>query len=408
MAQGPRQGGNGRVVTGPIRVLIAEDDPAFRAMLGEVVADDPALRLIASAADAAEAVVLAEREHPDVAIVDVRMPAGGGVRATERIRALTPDTRVIALTAHTDPSVVLEMLRAGAVGYVLKGAPLEEIRAAVHGCMRGESNLAGPVARDVVDELAARLERQRRKDDEFGRREARIRTALARGRPVAVFQPVVRLEDGSVVGVEALARFDVGLRESPLPWFEDAGSVDMRTELELAAVSAAVLAAGDLDDHLWISLNVSPDTALQADRLLEALSSLDQERLVVEITEQAPVEDYDELNAALRHLRDAGVRIAVDDAGAGYASLRHILRLEPDMIKLDKSLVHDLHRDRARRALATALISFAAEIGATIVAEGIEQAAELNTLRDLGVTFGQGYHLARPHRPPVEALVAVA
>jgi EAL domain-containing protein (putative c-di-GMP-specific phosphodiesterase class I)/CheY-like chemotaxis protein len=404
---GNREGSNGRV-TEPVRVLIAEDDPRFRAMLGEVVAADPALRLVASAADAAEAVVMAERERPDVALVDVRMPGGGGVEATERIRACAPETRVVALTAHKDPAVALEMLRAGAVGYVVKGSALEEIVAAVHAAMRGESSLSGPVARDVVSELATRLEHQRRHDDEFGRRERRIRGAIAGGGPVAVFQPVVRLEDGGVVGVESLARFDAGLVESPVAWFDDAASVDLRTELELAAVRATGLAAHQLDDAIWVSLNVSPETALQPDRLLDALCDLDQERLVLEITEQAPVEDYDQLNAALRHLREAGVRIAVDDAGAGYASLRHILRLEPDMIKLDESLVRGVHRDRPRRALATALISFAAEIGATIVAEGIETAAELRALRQLGVGFGQGYHLARPHLPPVEDLVAVA
>jgi len=159
---------------------------------------------------------------------------------------------------------------------------------------------------------------------------------------------------------------------------------------------------------VWVSLNASPATALQSERLLDALSPVACDRLVVEITEQAQVEDYDELNVSLARLRETGVRIAVDDAGAGYASLRHILRLEPDIIKLDKSLVRHVHRDRARRALATALISFATEIGATIVAEGIESADELHALRALGVTFGQGYHLARPHRPPVEPLVAVA
>jgi EAL domain-containing protein (putative c-di-GMP-specific phosphodiesterase class I)/DNA-binding response OmpR family regulator len=405
--QGKPEGGNGRG-SAPVRVLIAEDDLGFRAALGEVVAGDPTLRLVASGADAAEAVVLAERERPDVALIDVRMPAGGGVRATERIRACSPDTRVIALTAHTDTAVVLEMLRAGAVAYVVKGASMAEIVAAVHGCMRGEATLAGPVARDVVGELAERLERQRRHEDEFGARAQRIRLAMAGGRPVAVFQPVVRLEDGEVVGVEALARFDAALIESPLSWFEDAESVDLRTELELAAVRAAVYAAEELDDVVWISLNVSPATALHPHRLLEALEAVRHERLVVEITEQAQVEDYDELNAALAVLREAGIRIAVDDAGAGYASLRHILRLEPDMIKLDKSLVRDVHTDRPRRALATALISFAAEMGATIVAEGIETAEELDALRDLGVAFGQGYHLARPHRPPVAHLVAVA
>jgi EAL domain-containing protein (putative c-di-GMP-specific phosphodiesterase class I)/FixJ family two-component response regulator len=392
----------------PVRVLIAEDDPEFRAVLAELVAEDHSLRLVAAASDAAEAAVLAEREHPDVALVDVRMPAGGGVNATERIRALSPRTRVIALTAHTDPSLVLEMLRAGAVGYVMKGSPMHDLLEAIHGSMRGESSLAGPVARDVVSELAARLERQRRHEDEFGRRRRRIRSALDGGRPVAVFQPVVRLEDGGVVGVEALARFDAALIESPISWFEEADTVDMRLELELAAVRAAVLAAQELADEVWVSLNVSPNTALHHDRLIQALSPIPHNRLVVEITEQAQVEDYDELNVALGHLREVGVRIAVDDAGAGYASLRHILRLEPDVIKLDKSLVRNVHRDRPRRALATALISFAAEIGATIVAEGIESAEELDALRDLGVTFGQGYHLARPHRPPVAPLVAVA
>lgn len=405
--QGNGQGTYGRP-TARVRVLIAEDDAGFRAALGEVVAADPSLRLIGSAADAAEAVALAERERPDVALIDVRMPEGGGVVATERIRASCPGTLVIALTAHTDPSVVLEMLRAGAVGYVIKGAPMDDVLAAVHGCMRGEASIAGPVALDVVSELAGRLERQRRYEIEFDRREERIRTALDDGHPIAVFQPIVRLLDGEVVGVEALARFDSGLTESPLPWFEEAESVDLRVELELAAVRAALVAASELDDDVWVSLNVSPQTALSTDRLLHALSPTRLDRLVLEITEQAEVEDYDELNAALRRLREEGVRIAVDDAGAGFASLRHILRLEPDMIKLDKSLVHGLHTDRARRALASALITFAAEIDATIIAEGIETAAELNALRGLGVAFGQGYHLARPHRPPVAPLIAVA
>jgi EAL domain-containing protein (putative c-di-GMP-specific phosphodiesterase class I)/ActR/RegA family two-component response regulator len=405
--QGIRQGTNGRSVA-PVRVLVAEDDDGFRSALGDVVAADPAMQLVASAADAVEAVALAVRERPDVALIDVRMPEGGGVVATEGIRAASPDTLVIALTAHTDPSVVLEMLRAGAVGYVIKGAPMNDVLEAVRGCMRGEASIAGPVALDVVSELAGRLERQRRYELEFDRREERIRTALDDGHPTAVFQPVVRLLDGEVVGVEALARFDTGLTESPLSWFEEAESVDLRVELELAAVRAALAAANELADELWVSLNVSPRTALSTERLLHALSPIRLDRLVVEITEQAEVEDYDELNVALRRLRGEGVRIAVDDAGAGYASLRHILRLEPDMIKLDKSLVRDVHRDRARRALATALITFAAEIGATIIAEGIETAAELDALRRLGVTFGQGYHLARPHRPPVAPLVAVA
>jgi EAL domain-containing protein (putative c-di-GMP-specific phosphodiesterase class I)/ActR/RegA family two-component response regulator len=391
-----------------IRVLIAEDDRLFRAALAEVISTDAALDLVGAAEDAEDAIALADRAHPDVALVDVRMPAGGGVRATEGIRACSPDTRVIAVSAHTERSVVLEMVRAGAAGYVVKGASMGEILDSVHRSLRGEVSLDGEVARDVVAELAGRLERQRRYETEFDRREERVRTAMRDGRLVAVFQPIARLYDGEVVGVEALARFDSALRESPLPWFEEAETVDLRTELELAAVSAAVEAAATVGENLWVSVNVSPATAMATDELLAALAPGGTHRIVIEITEQAEVDDYAGLNRALTQLRSAGVLVAVDDAGAGYASLRHILRLAPDFIKLDGTLVRGIHTDRALRALATALISFAAEIGATIVAEGIETRRDLDALRDLGVELGQGFHLARPHPPPVESLVAVA
>jgi EAL domain-containing protein (putative c-di-GMP-specific phosphodiesterase class I) len=126
------------------------------------------------------------------------------------------------------------------------------------------------------------------------------------------------------------------------------------------------------------------------------LLAVNAERLVVEITEHEPVEDYDALARSLQPLRDLGVRIAIDDAGAGYASLRHTLALAPDMVKVDISLTRSIDIDRGRRAIASALISFADEMDMTIIAEGIETEAELATLLDLGVRYGQGYHLAEP------------
>ncbi len=118
--------------------------------------------------------------------------------------------------------------------------------------------------------------------------------------------------------------------------------------------------------------------------------------MVVEITEHEPVDDYDELARALERLRARGARIAIDDAGAGFASLRHTLQLEPDVIKLDISLTRRIDRERGKRALAKALISFAQEMGVDIVAEGIETEAELHTLLELGARYGQGFFLARP------------
>ena len=128
---------------------------------------------------------------------------------------------------------------------------------------------------------------------------------------------------------------------------------------------------------------------------------MDADRIVIEITEHAPVADYDELNAALGRLRRIGARLAIDDAGAGFASLRHILSLDPDIIKLDRSLIEGIATDRAQEALAAGLISFAEKSGATIVAEGIEIGEELDALRGLGVAYGQGFLLARPGPLPL-------
>src|SRR5262249_15808220 len=122
----------------------------------------------------------------------------------------------------------------------------------------------------------------------------------------------------------------------------------------------------------------------------------DASRIVVEVTEHMPVEDYNALNRALERVRALGVRLAIDDAGAGFASLRHILQLAPDFVKLDRTLIDDIERDRSHQALAAGLISFAKKIEATIVAEGIERKAQLRALRDLGVSCGQGFLLARP------------
>jgi EAL domain-containing protein (putative c-di-GMP-specific phosphodiesterase class I) len=115
------------------------------------------------------------------------------------------------------------------------------------------------------------------------------------------------------------------------------------------------------------------------------------------------VEDYDALVRALDGLRSQGVRVAVDDTGAGYAGLAHILRLRPDIIKLDIDLTRGIDADPVRRALAASLVAFGGDIGATITAEGIETGEELEALRTLGVTCGQGYYLARPGPLPLPA-----
>jgi EAL domain-containing protein (putative c-di-GMP-specific phosphodiesterase class I) len=210
-----------------------------------------------------------------------------------------------------------------------------------------------------------------------------------------VYQPVVGLRDGRVLGLEALSRFPGQLDRTPDVWFAEAMSVGLGAELEAEAVRSAVRALPQLRDGAFLAVNVSPAAVLSG-RVHEALARVDLRRVVLEMTEHAPVTDYDELIRALRPLKRRGARIAVDDAGAGYASFRHILHLRPEWIKIDISITRGVNTDAAHSALALALVRFAAEMGCHIIAEGVETEGELVALRSLGATAAQGYHLGRP------------
>ena len=165
----------------------------------------------------------------------------------------------------------------------------------------------------------------------------------------------------------------------------------------------ALDALDQLTDGVFLSVNLSPET-LVARGLVALMAGLGAQgkRLVVEITEHAPIADYERIGKVVGRMRARGVRLAIDDAGAGFASLRHILRLEPDFIKLDLTLVRDIHRDQAKRALAVGLISFARESNATIIAEGVETAEEASTLEELGVRHAQGYLFGYPGPLPLD------
>jgi diguanylate cyclase (GGDEF)-like protein len=222
-----------------------------------------------------------------------------------------------------------------------------------------------------------------------------------------VLQPIVELSGGRVVAAEALSRFAAEPRRSPDAWFADAAAVGLGVELELAAARAALASVDTLPPGVRLSLNVSP-AALCSPALADALAAAPGSRLALELTEHAPVEDYEALSRALAGLRARGVKLMIDDAGAGFASFRHVLGLEPDVIKLDLSLTRDIHRDPVRRALAASLVAFAREIGADIVAEGIETQEELDALLGLGITLGQGYYIARPGPDPVRPRLPLA
>jgi EAL domain-containing protein (putative c-di-GMP-specific phosphodiesterase class I) len=222
-----------------------------------------------------------------------------------------------------------------------------------------------------------------------------IRVAMASGAPRIVYQPIIALVDDAIVGVECLSRFDIEPHRPPDVWFSAAHEAGLGLELELRAIELALKPFDQFAPSLAISINCSPELIL-CGRLAPILGKLDLSRIVIELTEHATVTDYTALKRALDPLREQGARLAIDDAGAGYASMRHILNLESDVIKLDMSLTRDIDADPSRRALARGLISFAHEIGSHITAEGVETPAELETLRRLGVDNVQGFYLGKP------------
>ena len=234
----------------------------------------------------------------------------------------------------------------------------------------------------------------------FGRSEATRRHVQSILDTVAyhpVFQSVVNLATGETVGYEALTRFDDGTR--PDLRFIEASSVGLQSALEIACAEAAVKAADFLPPNVWLSLNFSPETAIGGGVAHVAAGS--SRPLSIEVTEHAHIDDYETLRRAIREI--PGTRLFVDDVGAGYAGLAHILELDPDVVKLDISLVRSIDHDPARQALVSGMRYFVMHAGMTLLAEGIETRAEATTLRELGVDLGQGYLFGKPAPAPSDS-----
>ena len=242
--------------------------------------------------------------------------------------------------------------------------------------------------------VAQHLEEGHLREKELRSARARILDVVDHGAMRTVFQPIVDIGRGATVGLEALSRISLEPGKPPNVWFDEAEAVGLGVELQMIAVRSA-LAALPVLPHGFIAVNVSP-SAIRSDDFIRALDRLPPQQVVVEVTEHARIDDYSALERALRPLRERGMRVAVDDCGAGFANLLHLLRLQPEIIKLDIGIVRNIDSDAVRRALAGSLVGFAFQMGATIIAEGIETEAELHALREIGVPWGQGFLLARP------------
>ena len=231
----------------------------------------------------------------------------------------------------------------------------------------------------------------------------RLDPVIAAGGPQIVVQPIIDLASGQRVGAEALSRFPADWGKTPDVVFAEAHHVGLGHQLEVLALERAA----DLLDRVdgYVAMNVSPATLLTPE-CAELLGRLPLRRVLLELSEHDQVEDYALLNAALRPFRSDGMRLAIDDVGAGFSSLRHIVVTSPDVIKIDRSIVTGLNSDPVLTKLVQSLVEFGHGCRVRVVAEGVETAGEAAALHNLGVDFGQGWHFGRPGPP--EALSDVA
>ncbi len=358
-------------------------------------------------------VVLIDLDHFKV-INDVHGHAEGDrvlAAAATRLKSVVRDTDAVGRLGGEEFVLILpgvdadgaedaaERARAALAELTVKGRPLASSAGVAVGPIDGGDGPALLEAGDAALYWAKRSGRgqTRRYGAGAARPEAEQRAEIAslleRKAIRIVFQPVVELATGRPAGYEALARFDAEPVRGPDEWLAQAHRAGLGAELEALAIEAALNVEGR-PNTAFLALNISPRALLSAP--VEQALPQDLSNIVIELTEHEAFGGEGELELQLASLRARGARVALDDAGAGYAGLQQLIRVAPDILKLDRALVHGAHADPSRRALLEALIAFAADTGAAVCGEGVEDLEDLRALVALDVTYAQGYGIARP------------
>jgi len=362
-----------------IRVLLVDDHEMLLESLVRLLSEQPDIEVSAVAATANTAILAATRFAPDVAIVDFGLPDGVGTDVARQIIAKCPETKVIVLSGSDIEVARVEAARAGCVGFLDKTKAFGDLTGLIRDAFAGRlSAPTVPAALPSPEQL------------------------------IVYYQPIVDLATTDLAGFEALVRWDHPQRGLVLPdqFIPLAEQTSLITEIDdyvwMEVCRQAAVWARDYPDNgdRFLSVNVSGRELRHANlaaRLNTAIehAALDPHRLVVELTETFLVSDDRAATRTLDDVRALGVRIALDDFGAGYSSLDYLRRLPIDIIKLDRAFTHELPGERAR-LLVAAVGQLAKDLGASTEAEGIETLEQLEILRAAGWQLGQGYYFARP------------
>jgi EAL domain-containing protein (putative c-di-GMP-specific phosphodiesterase class I)/FixJ family two-component response regulator len=368
-------------------VLVVDDDCADAESLQQLLTRE-GLERVYTETDSRKVPSRLVEHQPDLVLLSLRMTPLDGLAMLAQIRKFAAGgyLPVMVLTEDTTAVSRNRALVEGAQDYLTKPVDPTEVVLRIANLLQ---------TRQLYATLRHHTAVQTKPGGEHAEVLDRIQSVLDHRTLTNVFQPIQDLNTGATVGHEALSRFPDPTRGGPGQWFADAFHVGLGVDLEWLAATSALTFLDTAAPEMFLTVNMSPATVMhlvENELCPQALWP----RIVIELTEHVPVEDYAALERALAPMRAHGSRLAADDLGSGYAGFRHLLRLRPNVIKLDISLIAGIDHNHEQQALTRALLTFAHEVGAQVIAEGIEEPAELTTLQDLGVPWGQGYLISRP------------
>ncbi len=377
------------------RVLVVDDEQALARAIGRMLT--AAGYEVAIAADGIKAMDLMGTATFDAILSDIDMPGLNGVRFLQAVRLRDVDVPVVLMTGNPDVRTAVLAVEHGALRYLIKPVDMDELRKVI--------------VRAVGLNRVAKLKREAFVLGGTGGFGPGDRVALEANfeRALATlwmaYQPIVRVFDRTIFGYEALLRSEEKALPHPGAILDAAERLGRLDDLgrRIRAAACVPVAQASPDAAFFINLHardLMDDTLLSARSPLSAIA----ERVVLEITERASLDQVKDARARVADLRRMGFRIAIDDLGAGYAGLTSFAALEPEFVKLDMSLVRDIDSNRTKEALVRSLVSVCRDLGMRVVAEGVETPAERDLLASIGCDFLQGYLLAKPGRPfPISA-----
>ncbi len=368
-------------------VLVVDDTLADAAFLQQMLIRHGLERVYAET-DSRKMPRYLAKYKPDLVLLGLRTPPGDGFDALAHVRKFAAGGYLPAMVLSADTSADSRhrALVEGAQDFLTKPVDATEVVLRIANLLETRQLYATMRYLTTVQTLPG---------GEHAEALTRITRVLEDKSLTQVYQPIQDLRTGVTVGHEALSRFPESTYGNPARWFADASDVGLGVDLEWLAATKAMAYFDTALPEMFLTVNMSPATVMHLAKNQLCPPEL-WPRIVIELTQQVPVEDYPALQRALAPLRALGARLSADDLGSGYGGFRHLLRLQPDIIKLDISLISGINRNHEQQALTRAMLAFAYEVGAEVVAEGIEEPAERDTLRDLGVPWGQGYLIGHP------------